>query len=414
MTKTRLAIKGVPTWLLVLGINTLLLILVGAGTAGLLYLLKISASISVPFIVAAFLAIIFYPAVRFFDRFKIPRAVSSVLVLVLLLGLVYISVQLSVVGIIDQGPAIRQQLYSGAFDLGNWLGSFLESYGITKAEVVGYTNQIIAIVTDYIANPTSGSLQVPEVVQQNASSIAQNIGSLLGSGGKGIAAFLSGLGSGIIGLFIGMMLFYYMVSDYENLSEWVGAHIGVSPVLGERLVADATAALRNYMKGSTIVNLLVAIGIGLGLAIFKVKLIIPIMLVTFIMGYIPFIGAIFSSLFAFVLAFASGGLPAATAAIIIVVVMQNVLQTFIQSKVVGESLDMHPIIVLVSTIVGSIFAGLLGAMLATPAIAMAMRIYERMKQARRIEEAGGGAEEFQRYMETGTFEVITNPYDSFR
>lgn len=403
-----------PDWLLSLGINVLLLSLIIAGAAGLLYLLKLSASISVPFIIAIFLAMVFYPFVSFFDRFKIPRAVSSVIVLILLIAIVYVSVQITVVGIIDQGPAIRGQLYNGVYELSNWLGGYLEGFGISTIEVRSSANQLIASFFDYLSNPLSGNTQLPDAVQENAPELAKNLGNLLTNSGKTIANFISGIGSGIMGAFIFMMLFYYLVSDYENIETWVGAHIGVSPELGAHLVADSTSALRNYMKGTTIVNLLVAIGVGLGLMLFKVKLIIPIVLVTFIMGYIPFIGAIFSSLFAFVLAFASGGIPAAAAALIIVVVMQNVLQAFIQSKVVGDSLDMHPIIVLVSTIVGSIFAGLLGAMLATPAIAMGLRVYSRMKQARMVEEAGGGAEDFERFMKTGTFEVINNPYDSFR
>ena len=168
--------------------------------------------------------------------------------------------------------------------------------------------------------------------------------------------------------------------------EWIGKHLGVEPKLGEGLLEDASGALRGYFKGTTITALVVALGIGVGLAIMKVPLVIPIMIVTFLTAYIPFFGAIISSAFACLIALGSGGLGLALATLIIVLFMQNVLQAVVNAKFMGDSLDLHPIVVLAITIVGSIFGGLLGTTLAAPTLAMILSARRRLIAARQIDE----------------------------
>ena len=72
--------------------------------------------------------------------------------------------------------------------------------------------------------------------------------------------------------------------------------------------------------------------------------------------------------------------------LIIVLVAQNVVQMPIASIVMGDALELHPIVVLVTTMIGAIFGGLLGGMLGAPMTAVVVRSMTRIRAASRDEE----------------------------
>jgi hypothetical protein len=123
---------------------------------------------------------------------------------------------------------------------------------------------------------------------------------------SGVASFftggLSGLASFIFGAFLGFFMLFYILVDWQNLSSWLGAHLGVPADLGEGIVLDSTAAVRQYFKGLTISAIIVAVLIGLTMQLLGLPLAATIAVVTFITAYVPFLGAIVSGAFAFVVA----------------------------------------------------------------------------------------------------------------
>ena len=60
---------------------------------------------------------------------------------------------------------------------------------------------------------------------------------------------------------------------------------------------------------------------------------------------------------------------------------QNVLQTVINARVMGDSLNLHPLVVLVVTMLGGIFGGILGAALAAPVAALLLNAGKRLSDA---------------------------------
>ena len=84
------------------------------------------------------------------------------------------------------------------------------------------------------------------------------------------------------------------------------------------------------------------------------------------------------------------GMPTAIALLVIVLLTQNVLQTAINARVMGDSLNLHPLVILVVTMMGGIFAGILGAALAAPLAALVINAGRRLSKAYRAgaEEAG--------------------------
>ncbi|MEA2025933.1 MAG: AI-2E family transporter [Chloroflexota bacterium] len=103
-----------------------------------------------------------------------------------------------------------------------------------------------------------------------------------------------------------------------------------------------------------------------------------IALITFVTSYVPYLGALVSSVFALLIAFGSGGIVPAAVMLIVILVAQNVVQPIIQRQLERNALDLHPIVGFGSTIIGSVLFGILGATLSAPAVAMVMRVRERV------------------------------------
>jgi len=355
--------------------GTLMLLLCGAGIYAVLYLVKLSASISVPLILAFVVATIAYPLVKLGDRIHLPRAVSATLVVLLVSGIIWAAVQITVMGVIDQAPTITTQLITGVKGLGNSAGGTLKSFGITQAQINTAVNDFTNTVKSGTNTTSTGTI--------TSSSIIAKIGSALLNGVSDIAGFLSSVTGFAFSVFIFAMLLYYLLADYQTIIKWIGDHLGVDKSVGEDLVEDASASLRAYFRGTTLSALVVALAIGVGLAILKVPLVIPIMIVTFITAYIPFIGAIVASAFACLIALGSGGVTTALIVLALALFVQNIFQSVVNAKILGDSLDLHPLVVLSGTILGSIFAGLMGAMFAAPFLAILIRVVKRLRKAKR-------------------------------
>ena len=198
-----------------------------------------------------------------------------------------------------------------------------------------------------------------------------------------IASGIAGIFGFFFGIFIAVTLTYYILHDYPTLKIWLGSHIGLPADLGEGIVDDGSDALRGYFQGTTATGVVVALTIGGSALLLGVPLAIPIALVTFVTCYIPYFGAIFSGAFAFIIALGTTDLTTAVILLVIVLVAQNVLQTVVSARFMGESLSLHPIVVLVVTMLGGTFAGLLGAALAAPITAMSVRAGARLRAYQR-------------------------------
>ena len=99
----------------------------------------------------------------------------------------------------------------------------------------------------------------------------------------------------------------------------------------------------------------------------------PIALVNFATSYIPFYGAFFAGAFAVLVALGANGLSVALAMLAITLLTNNTLQNLLEPLVFGKTLRLHPLVVMLVTTAGTLQFGLLGATLAAPVTAVALR-----------------------------------------
>ncbi len=328
---------GIRSWYLV-GILVVVALITAAVSA-------ISGFV-IPMVIAVVLAMLFAPTTDWLTRWM-PRVVAAGVVL---LGLVLVCgavITLVVLGIADQINEITDELTAGLDDVGDWLDDLGFSIG------------------------DSGSL-------------VDDLGAIWDDSNEGLSSFIgtafSSAAAFVAGTFVAAFLLYLLLADWHRIVAWVGTNLGVRSEVGAEIVDDATWSMRQYFLALTVSNAIVALIVGLTVVVLGVPLAFTIAVVTFLTAYIPYLGAIFSGAFAVLVALGSEGLADAIILLAVVLFAQNVVETILRTKLSEGRLQIHPILVFGSTLIGAAVAGLLGAALSTPLTALAIRVYRRLNR----------------------------------
>lgn len=335
-------LSRVPGWLMRMG-TTAWLTLGIIALATLVYLgLSQVRSLVAPLVVAVVMGMLFYPLVDRLAKVGLRRGMAAALVLIAIALVVLGAVALSVAGVIDQAPEIAAQVQKG------W-------------------EQVQKLLAD------SGV---------DVSGIQERINSLAEGAGSGLSGFVQATFSSIaflvIGVFVGTFLLYYLLKDWHPIADWLASHTGLPLDLGKDILADATRSIRQYFYALTLTSIPVALLIGLAMWALGVPLAFTVAIVTLITSYIPYLGAIFSGAFAVLVALGAGGITQAVIVLIVVLVTQNVVQTLMLTRMASTQLSIHPIVNLASTIVGATLAGILGATLSAPVVAILISAKKRL------------------------------------
>jgi predicted PurR-regulated permease PerM len=123
-----------------------------------------------------------------------------------------------------------------------------------------------------------------------------------------------------------------------------------------------------------LIALVDALGIGLALVLIGVPFALPLTLLTFIAAFVPFAGAIVAGAAAVLIAFVSGGLTDALLVLAAVIAVQQAESHLLQPLIMGRTLNLHPVVVVVSVTAGTLLAGVAGAVIAVPVVAVVYRV----------------------------------------
>jgi predicted PurR-regulated permease PerM len=192
--------------------------------------------------------------------------------------------------------------------------------------------------------------------------------------GLGVVVAIAG------GVILGALIMYYLLKDGTRLRRSLVAQ--VDPTYRDDVdgfIGDACRTLRDYGQGRTVMSAVVAAVVGLAALLLGLPLVFTIMVVNFIGGYIPYIGAFLGGGLAVIVALGEGGLPEAAVMLAVVLAANLALENFVEPKVMGRTLDVHPLVVLVVTALGGLLGGIVGLILAVPAYVIAGNAIARLR-----------------------------------
>ncbi len=149
----------------------------------------------------------------------------------------------------------------------------------------------------------------------------------------------------------------------------------------ERLLQQIKFTWDSFLRGQLTLAIFIFFVDWAGLSILGVENALALGILGGLMEFVPTLGAIISTIAAVLVAFfqqdPSFGLTSFQFAGIVSVFMilvQQLENNLLVPKIVGDSLNLHPVIILVGVLIGASVGGILGAMLAAPIIASLMII----------------------------------------
>jgi predicted PurR-regulated permease PerM len=270
---------------------------------------------------------------------------------------------------------------------------------VVVATVRGVTAQAdqIGTVTDAAVEKAAEQLDVAGVDQaalEDARAATEEASPMIAEGV--LAKVVEGVGSIIAlagGIILGALIMYYLLKDGNRFRRAVvGA---VNPTLRDEVdgfIGDSCRILRDYGRGRTVMSAVVSVVIGLAALLMGLPLVFTIMVVNFIGGYIPYIGAFLGGGLAVIVALGDGGLPQAAVMLVVVLASNLLLENFVEPKVMGRSLDIHPLVVLVVTALGGLVGGIVGLILAVPAYVITRSAISRFRSRGVVEMVADAAQ----------------------
>lgn len=331
---------GVASWSL-LGVIILAVVLASAVSA--------ISGILVPLVIAVIIGLVLEPLVERLQRFGVPLTLATVLTLLLTVVVAAATVAIVVRGFLDQWPEIYRQLIGGWQSLVNWIDG----------------------------------LDIDAQVLERARVAFEDHAGQLGQGALGaVTSTFYGVISLIMGTFFALFFLFFVLRDGRRFSSWLAGRARLDVDQVEEIADLSRQSIRGYFRGTAITALLTAPIFMIPLFILGLPLAIPIFVLYFFMSFIPYLGAWLTGAFVVLIAFGSGGPTAALIMAITFIISNGTIQSAVSSWALGSSLKLHPVAVLLATMIGGTAAGLLGMMLGPPVLAVVVKSVEAISRFR--------------------------------
>ncbi|MFH9978426.1 AI-2E family transporter [Streptomyces sp. NPDC017179] len=334
-------------------------VLVLAGTVWVL-MRAISAIqlVVLAFVTALLITALLQPAVAWLRRHGLPRGPATALTAILgfvIMGLIGWFVTWQVMENID---TLSNQIQDGIDQLRKWL---LDSpFHVTDKQI----NQIAKNLRD---------------------AVGANTDQITSAGLQGVTVIVEALTGILLTVFSTLFLLY----DGRRIWEWT---LKLVPAAARPGVAGAGPrawrTLTAYVRGTVIVALIDAIFIGLGVYFLNVPMAVPLAVFIFLFAFIPLVGAVMSGALAVVVALVTQGVFTAVMVLVVVLLVQQLEGHVLQPFILGRAVRVHPLAVVLSVAAGGLIAGIGGAVVAVPLVAVTntvvgyLRAYAREQERR--------------------------------
>ncbi|MGW3107423.1 AI-2E family transporter [Streptomyces sp. NPDC001100] len=251
---------------------------------------------------------------------------------------------------------------------------------IVVAALIDTGDQIVSSLKD-AANSVSDHFGAAGTSLDDLASNAKEL--LTKFGGTAASNVISGVsvvGEAIAMAVLALLLVFFFLRDSHlatGLLRSLAPH-GTADLV-EAMARRAFEAVEGFMRGTTVIALIDATCIGIGLLVLDVPGAVGLAALVFLGAYVPYLGAFLSGAVAVLVALADRGAVIALWVLGIVVAVQvlegHVLQPAIQSRTV----QMHPAVVMIAITAGASVAGILGMLLAVPLTAAVFGVVHELR-----------------------------------
>lgn len=334
---------SVPAWLVTWGGIAWRLVAVGLVVFFGFRALQTISVVILAVVVAMFMTAVLLKPFDWLRHRGLPPALASLLTLTGAVALIVGVILLIIPPVVDSFDSLRDDVVELVEAGRDWLID--GPLGLTEAEI--------------------------ETYWQNITDWAQS------AGGDTILGGATAVLELITGTVLAVIVTFFLLKDGRPLLESLEGRL--APDQADKVasgVGVGRSTLAHYIGGIAVIGLFDATLIAIGLWIVGAPLILPLAVLVFFGAFIPLVGAFLSGLLAVAVAFVNGGLVDGLVILAVVVGVQQFEGDVIMPLVFGQTLRLHPLVVLLGVAAGGIAFGLFGAFLAVPLIAVIVAINE--------------------------------------
>ena len=328
------------------------LIVVGLVGWALLHFIGIVSIVVVPLSIALLLSALLAPAVGWLLRLKLPRSLATFLVLICGIGAVAGTLTLVISQFIDGVPELTQKTSDGVLQIQQW----------AKTGPLHLSDD-----------------QVKQAIDNAQQWVNSNTDRLTSTG----IATATTLFELITGMLLVLFSTFFFLRDGRKIWRFI---VRLFPVNARWSLADAGdaswATLGAYVRATVLVAFIDAVGIGTALVILHIPFPFPLAALVFLGAFIPIVGASVSGAVAVLVALVDQGWVIALIVLGAVILVQQVEGHVLQPLIMGRAVAIHPLVVIIGIACGATLAGIIGALVAVPLIAVLNTGVRRLSRRR--------------------------------
>lgn len=314
------------------------------------YILLTVTSIYLPILVSLILAFILNPLVNYFCRLRLWRGGFGInRGFAVLLAFLCTTLLVAMVGTFVVLPFIHE------FD------KFIIEL---PAMVVKIQN--ISMDIEQRASLLEIPANVNGIIQQTVASAAAFSADLA----RRMLQAILGVATSIVQLVVVPVLTYYFLKDWLMLKEKIIVLFTVESRQRVRTVIEEIAlVISGYIRGQVLISIVIGIIVFSGMYLLEIEYPLVLGLLAACTETIPIVGPIIGSVPAIMLAYLVS--PALAFKVIIFYIIVHQLENHIVvPNIMGHTIALHPVVVIISLLIGGQLLGIIGMMLAVPAAAI--------------------------------------------
>jgi predicted PurR-regulated permease PerM len=205
--------------------------------------------------------------------------------------------------------------------------------------------------------------------------LGDGLGQLVDTYGGGILSgtgnLVANLGAVFAALVSAALLTFFFLRDGPD---WWGRLLGRIEPARRRVLGETGAEAARILNGSTvgtgIVSLIGGTAWTVLMTILGLPLAVPIGVLTFFGGFIPYVGGFIATGIAFLIAIAAGDTSDVIVMAIFTPIYNIAIGNFVAPLVYGKTVSLHPAVILLAAPAGAAIGGLIGMFLIVPVIAI--------------------------------------------
>ena len=299
-------------------------------------------TILIPFLVGGFLYYITNPLVKFLqDKLKINRMIGILMTLSLLFGLIAL-------GVIYLLPILINQL-----------SSLINSTQGLYWEIQSFVNQLSK-------NPLFRNLNIQSTIQQLNLSYVDILQNILNSVTNSLGSVLSAVVNTLMILIMTPIFLVYFLMDGHKLLPMLERTVLKRDKLNiSSLLTNLNATVARYISGISIDALIIGALAYIGYSVIGLKYALVFAIFSSLANLIPYVGPSIG-LIPMVITYAFTDPQKMVAALIYMLIIQQVDGNILYPRIVGGVMKVHPITIMVLLLLSSNIYGVLGMIVAIP------------------------------------------------